>query len=108
MTDQPRQGEPTPSTSPWHQEFGDNFDRVISIDVVFDEGTRAITGVTAHRDVDCQWTHISLGLGPDGTVESSPNTWTIPEGDNAIPLAEFTDRGLNTIEDVEALQITAW
>lgn len=107
MSGQPRKGTPTPSTSPWEQHFGDP-DADLWIRVVFDETTRAITGGTVHRDAACQWSHISLGLGPDNTPNTSPDTWHVSTGEWAIPASEFAAHDLNTIEDVEALQITAW
>lgn len=103
-------GIPTPATSPWFQEFGDNLGKFINITVTFNESTRAITGITVHRDPGCQWTHILIGLGDDGVPDHSDKSIAVPEGTTVLTAQQLTflaSRGLSTIEDIEGLNITA-
>jgi hypothetical protein len=91
-------------------EFGDNFDRFIRITTAFNTTTRAITGITVFRDADCQWTSIFLGLGPDGDPRNTDKNIDVPAGTTVLTsqqLNRLSQRGISTIEDFLALQITA-
>lgn len=97
-----------PLTSPWVWEAIDYQGNKIRISVAFDNTTFAIVnGSTVFRDANCRFTKIYIGVGPDGTVESSPNVYAVPAGTTTLNRAAFTNNGLNTINDVLALQITA-
>jgi hypothetical protein len=96
-----------PMSSPYVQNFQDNFGKFIRITVTFNNNTRAINGCTIVRDVGCQWRTIYIGIGPDGTPNTSPNAFTVPTGTTNVGAAALASRGLNTLEDVTALQITA-
>jgi hypothetical protein len=96
-----------PMSSPYVQAFQDNFGNVIRITVTFDNTTRALSGATVYRDANCQWTHIYLGLGADGTPDTTTKAFTVSAGTTNINANQLRQRGLNTIEDVLALQITA-
>lgn len=97
----------TPITSPWTQQFRDNFGKVIRITLTFDNTTRALSGGTVFRDVGCQWAKIYIGTGTDGTPNSTGKVFAVPEGTTNITKNQLNQRGLNVIEDVLALQITA-
>jgi hypothetical protein len=96
-----------PMTSPYVQQFQDNFGKFISITVNFNNTTRALSGATVFRDATCQWTHIYIGLGADGTPDTTDKAFTVPAGTSSVSAQQLRQRGLNTIEDVLALQITA-
>jgi hypothetical protein len=106
--EQPRTGGGGgPIQTPWVQQFEDYVGAAIRITVDFDNTTRAITGGTAYRDASCLMTKILIGLGPDGTPDTTETQFTVPAGTTEIPGSAFSDLGLSTIEDVLALQITA-
>lgn len=88
-------------------EAPDNFGNFIRITVTFNESTRALSGATVFRDAACQWTHIYIGLGADGTPDSTDKAFTVPAGTSTVTANQLRQRGLNTIEDIQALQITA-
>lgn len=95
-----------PPTSPWVWQAVDNFGRFIRITLPFD-AAHALGTATVERDVGCQWAHIYIGLGADGTPNSTAHAFTVPEGMNTVTANQLRQRGLNTIDDVIALQITA-
>ena len=101
------QGPPSPATSPWIQEFGDYVGNVIRITITFDEITRLILSGEVYRVAECLFTKILLGVGPDGTPDSTPYQFNVPAGTTVIPGLIFVAVGLPTIEDVQGLQITA-
>jgi hypothetical protein len=96
-----------PPSSPWVWQCTDNFANIIRITVTFNNTTLALTGATVFRDAGCQWTHIYLGLGPDGTPDTSAHTFLVPAGTTAISAGQLSANGLTTYGDVTGLQITA-
>lgn len=103
-------GERTPAISPWVQEFGDYQGRAIRITVTFDTGTRAITGISVFRAPGCLFTKILIGVGVDGVPDSTDKAINVPAGTTVLTAQQLTalsNKGLSTIEDFEALQITA-
>jgi hypothetical protein len=82
----------------------------ISCLITFDETTRTITQIDTHRDQECQFSSIAVGIGPDGTPDSSPIRWTCPVGDytsTVDDLAWLASVGVTTIEQFNSYQITA-
>ena len=100
-------GTPSPAVSPWTWDAEDYQGNGIHISVTFNNSTRALTGATVVRDVGCVYGTLYIGVGPDGTPNTSPNAFAVPEGTTNLNKNRLTSNGLNTIEDVEALQITA-
>lgn len=101
---------PPPATSPIVREFGDNFGLAIRITIFFDITSRALTGITVFRDAGCQWTQILIGLGEDGSPNSSDKAVNVPAGTTVLTnnqLNVLANRGLATVEDFLGLQITA-
>jgi hypothetical protein len=94
-------------TSPWIWQATDNFGKFIRITITFNNATRALTGATVFRDAGCQWGHIYIGLGADGTPNSSGKSFVVPDGSTSVTANQLAQRGLNVIEDVTSLQITA-
>jgi hypothetical protein len=99
-------GVTPPPTSPWIWEAGDNFGRVVRITLPFD-ATGALAPATVYRDAGCQWGHIYIGVGADGSPNSTPRAFTVPDGSSTVTANQLRQRGLNVIDDVVALQITA-
>jgi hypothetical protein len=99
-----------PLLSPWVWQALDNEGDAIRITVAFDNATRAITGITVFRDPACAYTKILIGLGTDGKPDSTDKAVSVPSGTTVLTqqqLNQLSNKGLSTIEDVLALQITA-
>lgn len=97
-------------TSPWVWEAKDYLERVIRITVTFNEGTRAITGVTGFRDSGCLYTKILIGTSADGVPDDTDKVVNVPTGTTSLTQGQINQlaaRGLATIENILALQITA-
>ena len=101
---------PGPLTSPIVWEALDYQSKVIRITVTFNESTRAITGITVFRDAACLYTKIYVGLGADGTPDSTARKVTVPSGTTALnstQLSALAANGLATAEDFNNANITA-
>lgn len=102
---------PSPApVSPIVREFPDNAGLVLRISVFFDVTTRALTGITIFRDANCRWNKILVGLGPDGTPDTTTKSVTVPAGTTVLTAGQLNvlaNNGLATVEDFLALQITA-
>jgi hypothetical protein len=96
-----------PLLSPWDKPFEDYLGRVVSIRVDFNNVTRAITACSVHRDVGCLYSRILIGVGADGSPESTDKAFPIQFGDTNVNINQLKNKGLDTIGDVTALQITA-
>jgi hypothetical protein len=95
--------------SPWVSRFADYQDKAITLTVTFNNTTRSITGGSITRDAGCMFTKILIGLGSDGRPDTTDKVFDVStlEGTQSIGKAPFTARGFNTVEDIQALQITA-
>lgn len=99
-----------PLLSPWIWEARDNEAEVIRITVAFNNSTRAITGITVFRDAGCAYSKLLIGTSADGNPDDTDKVVTVPAGTTSLSggqLNNLKNKGLNTIEDVLALQITA-
>lgn len=94
-------------STPWVWQAGDYQQHVIRITVTFDNTTRVLSGSTVFRDAACMYHKIYIGLGPDGTPDTSPRVFTVPAGTTTFTAAQMSSVGLNKIEDIVSLQITA-
>lgn len=94
--------------NPWVYSAVDYLGRQISITVPWNANTRALSNATVFRDPACLAQHIYLGLGPDGTPNSTPFVFLVPAGTTTVTTKQMSSLGLNTIDDVvAAMQITA-
>jgi hypothetical protein len=95
--------------SPWSSRFADYQDKAITITVTFNNATRSITGGSITRDAGCAYTKVLIGLGGDGRPDSTDKVFNVAglEGTQSANKAAFTARGFDTIEQIQALQITA-
>lgn len=100
-----------PPVSPWrfYDSGVDATGKSIWMIVTFD-GANNLTGGTGHRDAGCQWTKIYLGLGANGTPNTSTRVIDLSAftGDHTVTAPQLASVGLNTVADVLAIgNITA-
>jgi hypothetical protein len=96
--------------TPYVYDAADYLNRHLTITINFDNATRALTSGVVHRDPDCMYTKILIGIGADGRPDSSTHKFDVGklEGDRTFTGNQMSVVGLNTIEDVFALgQIAA-
>ena len=93
--------------NPWVWEAFDKNGLPISITIPWNASNRNVTGGTVVRSIGCLITQIMIGIGPDGTPNTATNVYTVPEGETNFAANVLRANGLNTIDDVIALQITA-
>lgn len=98
---------PVTIVSPWVCRFGTEGNLWLITSVAFDDTTRALLTTTITRDVGCTFTTIYIGVGTDGTMETTTHIFRIPVGTTTVTAAQLSANGLSTIEDVLALQISA-
>jgi hypothetical protein len=93
-------------TSPWVWSAGDYAGLVIKITVNFNNTTHALLSAVVHRDSGCQSHAIVFDVPASGTAKrlAAPADGA---GDVTYTANQMGKQGLNTIEDVLALQITA-
>ncbi|MGN6403382.1 hypothetical protein [Sinomonas sp.] len=93
--------------NPYIWSANDPLGNPLTISVAWRASTRALQNTTVTRDPACSLGHIYIGLGPDGTPDTSPNAYAVPTGSTTINANALKANGLSTIDDVLALQITA-
>jgi|SRR6187455_3197259 len=86
--------------SPWYTRFADYRDRGISISFAFDDTTRALMDATVVREDECLFDRILIGVGEDGTPNSTPNVFVCGFGATVITAFTLAQHSLNTIFDV--------
>ena len=99
-----------PEISPVVREFEDHVGRKISITITFNTTTRLIESMQVHRDAGCLFSTILIGTGADGNPDDTDKIVNVPVGNRALTvqqLANLANRGISTIENFDALQITA-
>lgn len=94
-------------TSPWIFIASDYIDRRIIITVSFNEVTKALNNAVIHRDDGCLWTKIVLDNPSDQIRAKRISAGVDGSGDRTISKAAMASVGLNTIDDILAVQITA-
>jgi hypothetical protein len=98
-------GDPMPS--PYvYDSGGDYRERRLTGAFSFNVANRSLSGLLVHRDPGCVYVAVLIG-DPNGTPIRVPPSGAVAEGDTNISKAQLNSVGLNTIEDVLALQITA-
>lgn len=100
-------GQSSYPTSPWVVAFPDYQMNAITISVSFVPSTHALISGTITRDPGCVYSRILLGIGPDGTPDTSPNQFTVRVGTTNFSPAQMAKVGFNTMDDFLGLQITA-
>lgn len=99
-------------TSPWtFWSANDNEGEVISATVTWVgawTGANPLTGGTVFRDPGCAYTKVIIGVGPDGTPNTSTRIVNVPSGTTSVTAGQLSAVGLDTVADVlGAPQITA-
>lgn len=100
-------GTPGVQTSPLVIAFPDYQQNAITCTITFNNASKALTGATVVRDPGCVYTYLSFGLGPDGTPNTAPGRFNVNVGTTTVTANQLKAGGLNTINDVLALQFTA-
>lgn len=94
-------------TSPYlFYSCGDYKGKMITMTVTFD-GSNNLTGATIFRDPACLYQHILIGIGADGSPDSSSMKFTVPGGTTTVSKAQLNSVGLVTLSDLLSLQVTA-
>lgn len=96
--------------SPYVWDARDNEGDIIRITVAYDNTTKAITGITSFRDVNCAYTRILIGSPADGIPDDTDKIVSVPSGTRNLTAAQLqalATRGVSTITDFMQLQITA-
>lgn len=79
----------------------------LTIRLDYDVSTRAFTGpVVVTRGAGCIYGKVYIGLGPDGTPDTTPHQFSVPFGTTNVSVAQLAANGLNNIDDVLSLQLT--
>jgi hypothetical protein len=107
----PAGGPPIPPVSPWTWEAGDYHGNTLSISAAFDDsaGQTAYTLVscTITRQPGCVYRFIYIGLGADGTVESTPFKFgPVPVGVTTAFAAQMASFGFTSLNQILGTQIT--
>jgi hypothetical protein len=106
----PAGGNPPALVSPWIWHTEDFRGQKISLSIAFDNITHLILGITTYRDPDCLFTKILIGLGPDGTPDTTDKVVTVPAGTTnvvAALISALATVGVSTIDNVLSWQMTA-
>ena len=96
-----------PLTSPWVWTAADYAGAVIRITVNFNNSTKALQNSSVFRDAACLYHNIYIGTGADGSPNTTTKAFAVPAGTSTVTANQMSSKGLNTIDDVMALQITA-
>jgi hypothetical protein len=93
--------------TPWTYTTTDYAGLVLSVTFTFDNLLFTILTVTAHQDPGCQYNRFYIGLGADGTPDTTSSQMGIPQGDSVIGLSVLNGFGFITIVQALANQVTA-
>lgn len=97
----------TPPTSPWLAYTATDFAGfTVSFTVTFDASNN-LTGATVFRDAACQYKNVYIGLGVDGTPNTTSKKFAIPAGTTQVSKAQINAVGVRTVADAQDTQITA-
>lgn len=100
-------GTPVPWVSPYVWVSPDVDGNVIQLTVNFNNATLAIGNGSVFRDPACRYVHVYVGLGPDGTPDTTAQVFAVPAGSTNLNKNQFSAQGFSTLTDVLATQITA-
>ena len=93
--------------NPFTYEGVDYRGRRIGFHIDWNPITRAVIEASAYRDPGCLFTKILVGVGNDGTPDSTNKKFTVPVGQTVVPKNVFNSLQIDTIDDVTAYQVTA-
>lgn len=106
---------PRPTPNPWIWEAQDFDGKVIRITITWNttangDGKHNVTAGQVFRDAACQYTKILIGTSLDGNPDDTDKVVNVPAGTlnfTAAFINNMVTRGIGTVEDIEAFQITA-
>jgi len=93
--------------SPWVWDSEDYVGLVIRITVNWNNSTRALQSAVVHRDDGCQYHTIVFDVPSDAVKSKRLAAPADGAGDKTYTANQMKAQGLNTIDDVLAVQITA-
>lgn len=94
------------TTSPWVFQCVDRNNVPFKATFNFNTSTRALTSCVVARNAGCLYTQLWLGLGSDGTPNTTVDAFNAPSAITNLGAATLATAGLSTIDDVLAIQIT--
>jgi hypothetical protein len=99
-------GGPYVTPNPWTWMSRDYVGLAIGVSITWDSTTRLLTNCTVWRDDGCQYNNLLIGVPATAQVKTLPAP---ADGiaDVLYTAIQMLRQGLTTIDDVEALQITA-
>ena len=115
MTEQstPRGGGVITWPNPLHWMSTDYLEHQIWIDIYWLDAPllpHTITGMTVHRDPECEFTRIVVGLGTGNSPNTTDKVFEIPEGTTTVVdsvLRYLANKGMVTVEDFISSNVTA-
>lgn len=102
--------DPPPTPNPYVYSTLDFGGRTATMSVGWLNGVGTILSITTSREEACTYRTFIIGVGPDGTPDTSNAKIPIPAGSNlvsALLLGVLQGLGIGTINDLLAQQICA-
>lgn len=96
----------TPVSPYLYYSCTDGAGKLITMTITFD-GSQNLTGATIFRDPACVYHNILIGLGANGTPDTTTMKFAIPGGTTTITTAQLNSVGLFTFADTQKYQVTA-
>lgn len=93
-------------TSPIEWAFPDYLGRTLTVTVNFNNSTGRLNGVSSVREPGCLYRTLLWGLGADGIPDNTPSKVAVPNGAASVTRNQLSSIGLDTINDILALQFT--
>lgn len=95
--------------SPYVVSMSDYQQNAITVTFNYSVASRAFTtpACVVTRDVGCVYAHLYIGLGADGTPNTTLKQFAVPVGSTTVTAGQLAANGVNTIDDVRSYQITA-
>lgn len=98
----------TGEQSPYVYSAVDINGAALTIRMDYSVATRMFTGpVVITRDAACLYSHLYIGVGDDGSPDSTTKAFTVPAGTTNVTVAQLLRNGIGTIDDARGYQITA-
>lgn len=99
-------GDPLPSPLNYYKS-GDYLGRQVWIIINWNTTTRALISAIVHRDTGCLYNKIILD-NPNDAQKAKPLVLPVDgAGDKTFSAAQMSAQGLNTIDDIITVQVTA-
>lgn len=106
----PNGGTIPPLPNPYVWRVWDEAGRQLQVSFSWVPVTRLLLGITTVRDEGMVWNRVLIGLGSDGSPDTTPWKLDVPVGTSdltGILTGVLVGLGLTTIDNVLATQVTA-